>query len=130
MFRGALFISRQELRSNPDWISQAANSLREILYPLWSSQVKTIAETKEQALKRYGAVRSPVKIMNRVGKIFNQLNDLAHHGCDSDYIKDFSAFTATNFESLLAEFETEILVMLSRQVDIHTEIDQLLGLDT
>ena len=34
MFRGAVFASRAECRNNPDWIAQAAHSLREILYPI------------------------------------------------------------------------------------------------
>lgn len=33
MFKGAIFAARIECRSNPDWVAQAANSLREILYP-------------------------------------------------------------------------------------------------
>ena len=50
MFQGAVFVARIEARGNPDWIAQAANSLREILYPFWSKQGK-LPGGKAEALR-------------------------------------------------------------------------------
>ena len=46
MFRGAMFAIKLECRSNPDRIAQAAHSLREIIYPFWSRQVKSVSDKK------------------------------------------------------------------------------------
>ena len=50
MFRGAVFAIQDECSSNPDRIAQAAHSLREILYPYQSKQVKRISKKGLKAL--------------------------------------------------------------------------------
>ena len=56
MFRGAVFAIREECKSNPDRIAQAANSLREILYPFLSIQVKQVSSKRMDAFKNFGSV--------------------------------------------------------------------------
>jgi len=126
MYRGAIFASRPECRSNPDWIAQAANSLREILYPFWSPQVKVIPEKKGDALKKYGSVLISDAFIQEVGRMYGQLNDLAHHGSGSTN-SDFSNFSITDFEVLLKKFEKVMQEALTRQIDVHKEIDQILN---
>ncbi|MCX6353765.1 MAG: hypothetical protein NTZ78_02530 [Candidatus Aureabacteria bacterium] len=126
MFRGAIFAIRVECRSNPDWIAQAANSLREILYPFWSSQARTVASKKREALIGYGSVLVDDVLMREVGIVYGLLNDLAHHGSNSTSL-DFSTFTISDFERLLADFERIMQDALMRQIDLHKEIDKILG---
>lgn len=115
MFQGAIFAIKTECRNNPDMIAQAAHSLREIIYPFWSRQVKSVSDKKGNALKKYGSVFVDEEA---VGRVYNQLNNLAHHRS-----------TPTNFEQVIADFVRVMQQVLTRQIDIHVEIDQILGGD-
>lgn len=126
MFKGAIFAARIECRSNPDWVAQAANSLREILYPFWSRRVGGITDRKANAFKKYGSVRVDENFIQDIGGLYGLLNDLAHHGSTSTNL-DFTTFTIADFEKLLSDFEREMRKALMRQVDIHQEIDKILN---
>ena len=115
MFEGAIFAIRPECQGNSDRISQAAHSLREIIYPFWSRQVKSVSDKKRNALKKYGSVSVDEEA---VRKVYKQLNNLAHHRS-----------TSTNFEQVIADFVRVMLDALKRQIDIHKESDQILSGD-
>ena len=117
MFRSAVFAARTECRSNPDWISQAAHSLREILYPF--------LRHRRAVLKQYGSVLIDKKIDDEIGRAYGNLSDLAHHRSESRGV-DYSRFTLTDFEKLLAGFERIMHRALTRQVDIHKTLDEVL----
>ena len=119
MFRGAVFASRAECRSNPDWIAQAAHSLREILYPIWSPEHKEIADKKRTVFENYGSVSVDDRLIEAVGSVYGRLNNLAHH--------DRTASTSSDYEQLLAEFERAMVQALTRQLDLHSEIDELVS---
>lgn len=119
MFRGAIFASRAECRNNPDWIAQAAHSLREILYPLWSSRDKRVPDKKEEVFQRYGSAFFDETLSRRVKSVYRRLNDLAHHRRASS--------TKTDFEMLLVDFEVSLRQALTRQLDLHREIDLLVS---
>lgn len=127
MFRGAIFASRNELRSNPDWISQAANSLREILYPFYSVHVQGIPTKKKDVLKEYGSARADDDdLIERMGRVYGLLNGLTHHGNVEKNSIDLKIFTPLDFEKLLKDFERVMHDALARQLDIHQELDQIL----
>jgi len=129
MFKGAIFAARIECRSNPDWVAQAANSLREILYPFWGSRrVDGITDRKADAFKKYGSVRVDENFIQDIGKVYGLLSNLAHHGSTSANL-DFTTFTITDFEKLLLDFERVMRDVLMRQIDIHQEIDKILSSD-
>ncbi len=115
MFRGAMFAVKPDCRSNPDRIAQAAHSLREIIYPFWSPQVQSVSDKKGKALKKYGSVFVDEEA---VGRVYNQLNNLAHHRSNS-----------THFEQVIAEFVRVMQQALTRQIDVHKAIDQILSDD-
>ena len=126
MFEGAIFAIRPECQSNPDMIAQAAHSLREILYPFWSHQVETVSDKKGNALKKFGSALVDDAIIQDAGRVYGQLNDLAHHGSTSTN-PDFSDFRISDFERLLAVFERVMREVLKRQTDLHKEFDQILS---
>lgn len=126
MFRGAIFVSRQECRDNPDWIAQAANSLREVLYPIYSDHVEKVSGPKDARLKKYGAVRISKEWLDKLGTIYSKIQGLAHHGNVEKNHVAFLGYTGENFEKLLGEFEDVVLNVLARQIDIHKEINSLL----
>ena len=119
MFRGAVFASRAECRSNPDWIAQAAHSLREILYPIWSPEHKEIADKKRTVFENYGSVTVDDRSIEAVGSVYGRLNKLAHH--------DRAASASSDYEQLLVEFERAMGQALTRQLDLHNEIDELVS---
>jgi hypothetical protein len=119
MVRGAVFVARSALRKNPDWFAQAAHSLRDTLYPFLSPKVGGGQKKTIEALKNYGSVKDPETTVPRMGRLFGELSDIAHHGI----------VPGRSFEDILAEFETVLADALGRQSDIHGEIDELLSLD-
>ncbi|MBI1833352.1 MAG: hypothetical protein HYR90_00855 [Candidatus Andersenbacteria bacterium] len=126
MFRGAVYAMRQECKSNPDRLAQAANSLREILYPFQSPQVKNVSEKQEKAFKKYGSVRVDEEFFKKsVKPLYEDLNDVAHHGVAAKRI-DFLTITDAELVKLLADFEKIMLAALARQLDVHQEIDEFL----
>lgn len=120
MFRGALFAIREN-QNNPDGLAQAAHSLREILYPFWSKRITTVPYKKD-AFERFGSVFAD-DIEENIGSIYGTLSDLAHHGIKRNL--DFSNYKISDFESLRNEFETSMRWALTRQIDVHNQIDKL-----
>ncbi len=129
MFRGAIFAIRPECRSNPDYIAQAANSLREILYPFWSGspRFKNAHDKKDVALKNHGSVLVDKALTQKIGRLYGQLNDLAHHHCKPSSDLDSSNFKEADFKQLLDDFEQVMKRSLTRQLDLHDKIDQILN---
>lgn len=124
MFRGAVFVSRTFLRNNPDWIAQAANSLRDILYPFNGKN----SPNKEKALEQYGSVKAGQPgFADEVGRVHGSLTELAHHGNGRGNSVNLSTFTPTDFENLISDFERVMGNVLLRQIDIHQEADAILA---
>lgn len=127
MFRGAVFASHPDLRHNPDWMAQAANSLREILYPFLSGSSHSASEKGVVAFNKFGSVRMSTELISEVWRVWKCLNDLTHHVCDFSRIQDFSSFSAKDFEKLFADFEIAMKSALDRQFDVHQEIEGVLA---
>jgi len=126
MFRGALFVARIEARGNTDWMAQAANSLRETLYPFWSGQGGNPGGRAE-ALRMSGSVRVDAATNREIGKIYGSLNELAHHGNGAGTSINFESFEPADFDRLLDDFERIMLDRLMHQIDVHHEIDAILA---
>lgn len=124
MFRGALFASREECRSNPDWIAQAAHSLREVLDPILRSRrgpgtgTVYIPDDRITVFERYGSATVAPSVMSEVGRVYNRLSDAAHH--------NRNATKRPEYEHLLIDFERCMRQALTRQLDLHSEIDEFL----
>ena len=112
MFLGALIaINRSD--GNPDWVSQAANSLREIIYPLLSSR------SEFKALKNQISKDGKHAEYKKVGKMYGKLSKLTHHFC---------RMSKLDFEKLLVEFDATILYVLPQQIDLHRDIETYVSL--
>ncbi len=112
MFRGAIFAMKAELRSNPDWMAQAANSLRDILYPFGHEDTPN----QDEAFRQFGSVR----------RVFGTLTQLTHHGHGRGNM-DYLNFSPADFENLVSSFEDAMFNLLDRQIDIHKEIDSIMA---
>lgn len=95
MFKGALFAQTEHNR-NPDWIAQAAHSLREILYPFLTGDRLRSPVSEEKWRSFQGFLRSPAG--QGVRKLWDRLNGFAHHRHGE------VAFTPGGLAELLAEF--------------------------
>lgn len=126
MFRGAIFAAREECGSNLDWPAQAANSLREILYPVVDRRLRDGTDTNEEALKNFGSVYVDPNLLGDIGRMWKRLSDLAHHNSASGN-ENPAAFGIADFEKLLAHFERTMSETLTRQIDIHRDIDAIIN---
>lgn len=116
-YKGAIFAARQENRSNPDWFAQATHSLREILYPFFSSKIKEIKTDlrKKEAFEKFGAVGAKQLTEEEIGVFYGKLNLSAHH-CSTE-----------NFEDIRQEFVRIMEKALAHQLDIHKLLDEILS---
>jgi hypothetical protein len=125
MFRGAIFTSQETIAINSDWLAQAANSLREIIYSLPKDPT---GGRRDGAFIEYGSVGLSQEVSDELDRVYGLLNDLAHHGSKQQHLaKDFSDFTQEDFDKLVEDFEKVMVLALARGVDIHNEIDEVLG---
>jgi len=135
ILKGAFYAARQECRSNPDWMSQSANSARDILYPLLRSQ--TGIDNLIKLFKEYAKnFRSQIKnkefvfTFSKLEIIYKKLSDITHHGTDLHGFKSeqkFLNFSEKDYLKLLEEFALILKQALSyQQLYIHTIIDVII----
>lgn len=133
LIKGAFYAVRAECRTNPDWMGQAANSARDVLYPLFTegaSNNNLIKLFKKYATNQNNKSKISnkefIKTFNDLDKIYKQLSDLTHHGTGLKGFseKQFSDFSESDFENLLKDF-TFVLrrAFTLQQIYIHTIID-------
>lgn len=130
IFRGALYALRREYsKENPDWMSQVAHSLREILYQFDRGNKK-----RKHAFEQYGSTYDEKKRIQDVGRYYNFITDIAHHNiakaAENPLIggsKDKPVIiTREVFENAVFQFGKIIYAVLRRQLDAHREIDRIL----
>ncbi len=117
MFKGAVFASHERMRNNPDWLAQAANSLRDIIYPFNGKK----APKQEKALEEFGSINTS---NDKLRQVFGTLTQLAHHGNGKGNL-DYENYSIQQFEKLVEDFESAMSTVLIRQPDVHAEIDSL-----
>ena len=133
LIKGAFYAMRPECRSNTDWMSQAANSARDVLYPLFSKEVDNINLIrlfKKYAINQNNQLntknREFFSTFRALDKIYRQLSDLTHHGTDLKGFtqKQFLDLSESDFEKLMKDF-TVVLgrVFGLQQLYIHAIID-------
>jgi len=107
---GAIYATREECRSNPDWMAQSAHSFREILYPFYSGDIKVI-----DAFKSYGSATTEEETFRQsLGQVYGKITDVAHH----------QFISIEDYEKLIEDFQRVLLWALDRQVDVHNQIDK------
>lgn len=120
MLAGALWVSDHRHRKlNKDWESQAACSLREIIYPFWSPRRKD-APDKGDAF-RFFAGHADVEKLDR---IYVALNGKVHHNARPD-IEDEQEYR--DFDQVKDEFMTVMRHALETQFDRNREIREIVS---
>jgi hypothetical protein len=132
LIKGIFYAIRPECRTNSDWMSQAANSAREVLYPLLGENISK--ENLIRLLKRYTDENRTIKIQDNnllstfesLNQIYRKLSDLTHHGTDLHCFseEEYSKFTEKDFEALIYDFSTVLKKILElQQIFVHNLID-------
>jgi|Deesub1362A_J573_1020465.scaffolds.fasta_scaffold01036_9 hypothetical protein len=130
IFIGAIYAMQKGLRNNPDWISQVANSLRELLYPIWLEvnrcQDKSDLIKKKLKDKGYLLIED---VFDEIKEVYGKLNDLAHHGVNLQNFskEEFKNFGEEEFEKLVDNFEKAMFYAFSLTLDIFSQIDKILS---
>jgi hypothetical protein len=117
MLMGAIYATREECRSNSDWMAQSAHSLREILYIFKSKKTKGKKFTGNwiDAIRHFGSVTIQEEDFQKsLNTVYGKIEDVAHH----------QLMSIEKYERLMENFQMVLLRALDRQVDIHTQIDQ------
>lgn len=127
MFLGALYVMQKESKeNNPDWMSQAAHSLREIFYKLGLDYTS--------AFKDYGSIYDEDIGIQKFGQYKNLIVNIAHHNLEEASKSPLVGgskgaplkITPEIFERIILQFGDIIFAALRRQVDAHREIDEIL----
>ena len=135
LIEGILYAMRKEGRGNPDWISHAAHSAREILYPLISVEISednSIKLFREYATRHRGSSsisnQEFIDTFVELDTIYGKLSDLAHHGTalKTLTVEEFANFSDRDFEELIEEY-IKLLARALRlqQIYVHTVIDEI-----
>ncbi len=133
LIHGAFYAVRPECKSNDDWMSQSANSLRDVLYPFFSEEVSKnnlLKLFRKYATdKQYRKKTQNLKFIttfNALYKIYKQLTDLAHHGTKLSGFteEEYNNFSRNDFMNLINSFVSILREVLTlQQIYIHTVID-------
>lgn len=136
LIQGAFYAMRPECRSNTDWMSQAANSARDVLYPLLGT--KTGSQNLIRIFNKYAVDKNNrdkaknqdfVSTFTTLDRIYKRLSDVTHHGTDPKGFssKEYEDFSEKDFEKLISDFTKILLKALSlQQIFTHTVIDLLI----
>ncbi|MDN3725325.1 hypothetical protein QRD02_13135 [Aequorivita sp. SDUM287046] len=129
MFIGGLFAMQPKLRANPDWMSQSANSFREIFYHLLNKnnykEFPKGIDKKLVAFENYGSLSAISEDIGKLGFLYNKFTEIAHHNLSAE--KNEILPSASEYENFVLSLEKELHILLTRQLDIHEKIELLIS---
>lgn|GEM_PF-3003465 len=127
LYSGGLFAMQNNLRGNPDWMSQSANSFREIFYHIWHksnhNKLPKGTDKKLASLELFGSRKTEIKDLRKLASIFQDFTDISHHYLNNPNPKD--QVLESDYDGLVDEFEDELYKILFRQLDVHKRLDVL-----
>ena len=131
LIKGAFYAARPECRSNPDWMSQSANSAREVLYPLLRSSDHTnnlIKLFNKYTINQDNQIKDEDFVFTflRLNDIYKKLTDITHHCVDPK--SQMVVVTDEDFINLLDDFSFTLKRAFNfQQLHIHTVIDLMVS---
>lgn len=135
IFIGALEVQNKSCKyNNPDWMAQSAHSLREIIYPFLYKKKGSFFPDK---IKEYGGLGTDESINKLIEEYYGFFTSIAHHLFDQASKNKLVTpsrnkpvvITPEIFSDIVEEFENLLFDILTRQLDIHKQIDQLITKD-
>jgi hypothetical protein len=132
ILEGAFYVIRPECRSNPDWMSQASNSLREILYPFHkTSNINSIFSLymkymKDKKILNKISSKKFFLTLKKINELYLFFQDVTHHGIDPKIITNKP--TEKEFLKKVDEFLISLLNLIElKALYIHALIDAILN---
>ncbi len=130
LIRGAFYATRPECKSNPDWMSQSANSARDLLYPLLSQQNRSLIKLfKEYAVNQNINNNFEITFSN-LDIFYKKLTDITHHGTNLSGFtseSEFTEFTEDDYMDLLKSFSLILKNAFSyQQLYVHNLVDLII----
>ncbi|HBI50434.1 MAG TPA: hypothetical protein DDY21_01120 [Candidatus Moranbacteria bacterium] len=136
LIKGAFYAIRLECRSNPDWMSQAANSMREVLFPLIGKNVNynliklfnCYATDEKSEGKKFN--REFIDTFKNLDIIYRKMSDIAHHGVNLGCLSE-KEFVSLDDHSEFEELMQNAINVLNKsfgfqQIYIHNVIDLII----
>jgi hypothetical protein len=131
MFRGAMYLidSQPKQTLNPDWMYQAAHSLREITYHFFNNTEKQVRQEK---FRDYGSISYDEKLKIEIEHFSGFFQSFSHHN-EQEAISRHKLFdenvktiTSKIFIDTVHRYIGVLSRALRRQLDAHKEIDSYL----
>jgi len=130
IFIGAMYGMLSQLRSNPDWMGQVANSLRELLFPIWYEVRRHNRNDRAPLIKgkfRQFGYLFIEDVFDEINEVYGRFNDLVHHGLDPQVFAsaELNSFGEVDFEKLVDRFERVMIQAFTLPLDVFNDIDRL-----
>lgn len=132
---GVAALSKTNRIINPDWMSQSANSFREILFTLRKIEDKALNKVLAHYEKLNFEKEDVKKYKDYLSNLFGFFSDLAHHFSDikkkqkKDYIIGDSfvissdSLTFENYVKVIRLYKEYLKVLVVTSIEIHQQID-------
>jgi hypothetical protein len=132
---GIVALSKENRKRNPDWMSQSANSFREILYSLPKVENKQLQQVLTDYFKRNHTKEDAERYKSYLSELYKFFTDLAHHFSEIDNISDKTYKVGEGFIINANEISVEIYfdavrlyknylkLLVITAVEIHRRID-------
>lgn len=136
IYRGGIYALRAKSRAdNPDWMSQSANSFREILYVLKQNEAKDLKEILQDYLGKSLTKKEVERYKEYLNNLYALFSDLTHH---FSTVPDLSlktyqinknleikadAISKDDYFNAIKLYKEFLKLLVTTALDIHKKID-------
>jgi hypothetical protein len=136
IYRGGIYsLSARSRSDNPDWMSQSANSFREILYVLKEKEAKDIREILQEYLGKSLTKKEVERYKEYLNSLYDLFTDLAHHfsAVPDLSLRDYrinqnlkiraEAISKKDYFDAVRLYKEFLKLLVATALDIHQKID-------
>jgi hypothetical protein len=131
---GVISMSKENRRRNPEWMSQSANSFREILYIQKVSNNKQVSIILAELFKKNHSEEDVKKYKNYLNNLYLFFSDVAHHfSGDSGHSKEYkigenfsisaSKLNKESYFKTVRLYKQYLKLLVLTAIEIHRKID-------
>lgn len=137
IYSGGIYALNAKNRTeNPDWMSQSANSFREIFYVLQKNEAKTLKAILEDYFKKTLTRKEIEKYKEYLNQLYGLFSDLAHHfssvtnldeqiyQINGDFVIKASELDQNKYFRAIRLYKEYLKLLIITAVEIHQKIDQ------
>ncbi len=132
---GVAALTKTNRDINPDWMSQSANSFREILFTLRKIEDKALNKVLAHYEKLNFEKEDAKKYKNYLGNLFGFFSDLSHHFSDikkkqkkdyvigDNFVISSDSLTFENYAKVIRLYKEYLKVLVVTSIEIHQQIE-------